>query len=244
MVFIGRDLVVHERVVVSDVPERDHEVALDTRRPRGRRRHVALGDALGPVGVGLQRSLLALVVDDGVHRVAADAGAEPPFPRLGVCLELRLRLQHVVDAARELVAELMTEVAVRFERVDPVVLRLHPRSESVALGSGSGKLFGRGRLEQREPIIPRVDLRRLERRLRDDRGERQRVGARLGLDRRRIDQAVASHPDPIGRRRQLGKHEPALIVGDDDLDEVGRQVLGLGNDPDAGFRTLRTLDHT
>ena len=33
MVLVGRDLVVHERVVVADVPQRDDEIALDAFRP-------------------------------------------------------------------------------------------------------------------------------------------------------------------------------------------------------------------
>ena len=50
MVLVGRDLIVHEGMVVAHVPQRHDEIALDAFRPRRRRRHVALGDALGPVG--------------------------------------------------------------------------------------------------------------------------------------------------------------------------------------------------
>ena len=34
----------------------------------------------------------------------------------------------------------------------------------------------------------------------------------------------------------------ALIVGDDDLGELGRQVVGLRDHPDAGFRSVRAGD--
>src|SRR5690606_22611162 len=39
--------------------------------------------------------------------------------------------------------------------------------------------------------------------------------------------------------RQLGQDETPLVVRDDDLDVLRRQVVRLGNDPDAGLRTGR-----
>ena len=188
--------------------------------------------------IGLERSLLALIGEHAVHRRAADAGAEPPFPGLRVRLELGLRLQDVVDVARQRVAELMTEVAVGFERVDPVVLGQHVRSEPVALRAGAGKFLCGRRLEQRQPVIARIDLRRFLRRFGQRRGQRDLRRGRLHLDRRRIDEAVASDPHAIGGGGQFRHHEAALIVGDDNLDEVGGQVLGFGDDPHAGFRPL------
>ncbi len=193
-------------------------------------------------GIDLERSLLALIGEHAVHRRAAHAGAEPPFPGLGVGLELGLRLQDVVDAARQLVAELMAEVAVGLDRVDPVVLGQHVRSEPVALRAGAGKFLGGGRLEQRQPVVARIDLRRFLRRFGRRGGQRDRTRRRLHLDRRRIDQAVASDPHPIGGRRQFRHHEAALIVGDDNLDEVGGQVLGFRDHPHARFRTLAAAD--
>src|SRR5262249_31005126 len=76
-----------------------------------------------PVGVCFHRSSFALVPRTPLHRFAAPAGPQPPLPRLGVRLQLRLRLLHIVDGAGELIAELVTEVAVRFQRIDPVILR-------------------------------------------------------------------------------------------------------------------------
>ena len=177
MVLVGRGFVVHERMVVAHVPQGHDEVALDALRARRRRRHFALGDAFGPVGVGLERSLLALVVEHAVHRGAAHAGAEPPFPGLRMRLELRLRLQDVVDVARLGVAELMAEVAVGFDRVDPMVLGQHVRAEPVALRARAGKLLCGRRLEQRQPVVARIDLRRFLRSFGERRGQRHRVVA-------------------------------------------------------------------
>src|SRR6185295_19330067 len=61
--------------------------------------------------------------------------------------------------------------------------------------------------------------------------------------RLRIDETVAPHPHAVVRSRQFGHDEAAAIVGDDDLDEVGGKIPGLGDDPDAGFGTLTALDH-
>ena len=48
---------------------------------------------------------------------------------------------------------------------------------------------------------------------------------------------VAADPDFIVRLRQVGHQEAAAIVGEDNLDEIGQQIFGLCDDPDAGFRT-------
>src|SRR5205814_9757315 len=114
----------------------------------------------GPRRVGLEGSLLALVREDAVHRVAAYAGAEPPLPRRLMRLQLRLRRQHVVDAAGERASQLMTEVAVGLQRVDPMILRLHHRAEAVALGAAAGEFGFRRRLEQRAPVVAGIDFRR------------------------------------------------------------------------------------
>jgi hypothetical protein len=207
--------------------------------------HFALGDPLGPVGVDLERPLFALVVQHAVHRSAANARAEPPLPRLCMCLELGLGLQHVIDGTRELIPELMAEVAVGLERVDVVVLREHGFSKTVALGAGpgAGKLLCRRRLEERQPVVAGIDLRRLLRGLGRSGGEREFSRTGLGLNRRRVHQAVSPDEDAVIGCRQFGHHESALIVGDDDLDEVGRQVLGLCDDPDPRLRALAAAHH-
>ena len=238
----------HERVVVAHVPQRDDHIALDAFRPRRRRRHVALRDALGPARIGFQQSILALCVEDGVHRRPADAGPETPFPRFRVRLQLRLGLEHVFDVACLGVAQLMAEVAVRFQRVDVVVLRQHRRADAVARGAGAGKFIRGGRLEQRQPVVAGIDLRDFLRRARERRGQRhvrarrQRRAVDFHLNRLRVDETVPSDPHAIGRRRQLGDDELPRIAGDDDLDEVGREILRFGDDPDAGLGSAAAAD--
>src|SRR5207249_10000304 len=107
---------------------------------------------------------------------ATPARPEPPLPGLSVRLELGLRLEDVIDGARLGVPELMTEVAVRLQRVDPLVLRLHRRSEPVALRSRTGKLARGRRFEERQPVVAGIDARRFERSPGDDRGQRDRIG--------------------------------------------------------------------
>ncbi len=167
-ILVRRDFVVHERVVVAHIPQRDDDVAFDAFGTRRGRRYVALRDAFGPAGVRLQQGL-ALVVEHAVHRRAADARAEPPFPRFFVRLEFWLRFEDVIDRTRLFVAELMAEVAVGLERVDVVVLRLHCRPDAVARGAGTGEGARRRRFQQRQPVIARIHLRGFLRRF----GERR-----------------------------------------------------------------------
>ena len=65
-----------------------------------------------------------------------------------------------------------------------------------------------------------------------------------GLNLRRIHQPVAAHPHAVIGLRQIGHEVAAAIVGDHDLDELGRQVGRFRDDPDARFRPLRAGDHT
>ena len=101
-------------------------------------------------------------------------------------------------------------------------------------GPVPGKSLLRRDLDQRVPVVRRVDLRGGARVRRDDRRERRRRPASRGP--RRIDEAVAAHPDHVGGPcRQVGQQIPALVVGDHDLAELRRRVIGLGDDPDAGL---------
>src|SRR5205807_4544342 len=75
------------------------------------------------------------------------------------------------------------------------------------------------------------------------RGQVERL-PRRGLGAGRVDQTVAAHPHRIRRLRKVGYQVASLVVGHDDADELGRQVVGFGDDPDARFRTVRTRDGT
>ena len=244
MVFVRRDLVVHEGVVVTDVPQGHHEIALDAFRPGRRRRHFALVDALGPIGKGPRCPGQSHIDERTVHRIATHSGTEAPLPGLLVRRDVALRLEDVIDAAREPVSELMTEIAVRFQRVDPVVLGLHVRAQAVAVRPGARKLLLRRRLEQRQPVIARIHLCRFLWSLRRRRLERDRRRARLHLNRRRIREAVASHPHAVTGGWQVRQREPPLVISDDDLDEVRGQPFRLGDHPHAGFGSRAALNDT
>lgn len=61
---------------------------------------------------------------------------------------------------------------------------------------------------------------------------------------RRIHQSVAAHPDLVVHvRRQIGKDIAALVVGDDDLGEFGRQFGGFRDHPNAGLGTRWAAHH-
>ena len=231
-------------MVVAYVPQRDDDIPFDAFRARRGRRYVAFRDAFGPAGVRLEQGL-ALVVEHAIHRRAADARAEPPFPRFFMRLEFWLCLEDVIDRTRLFVAELMAEVAVGLEGIDVVVLRLHRRADAVARGAGAWERAGGRRFEQGQPVVTRIHLRGFLRRLGERRIQRD-VGRAGGfqLDRRRIDEAVSANEDPIGRGRQLGHHEASLVVGDDDLDEVRGEVFRLGDDPHASLGAVAAANDT
>jgi hypothetical protein len=195
------DLVVHERMIGSPVPQRQHQIALDPFRPRRCRRHFAFADAIGPIGQGPGGPRHAHVGERAVHRVAAHAGAETPFPCVGRRFQLGLRLEHMIETPRQLIPELMAEIAVGLQAVHPVVLRQHGRAQSVAFTSGAGKLAACRRLEQREPVVAGIDLRCFLGRPCRRRLQRHGVPARLHLDRLRIEQPVSPHPHVVVRAR-------------------------------------------
>ena len=66
--------------------------------------------------------------------------------------------------------------------------------------------------------------------------------ARLCSHLRQIDQTVATHPNAVVNRRQVGNDITALLIGDDDLGKLGWEIDALGNNPDAGFWPVRTFD--
>ena len=103
-------------------------------------------------------------------------------------------------------------------------------------GPVPGNSLFSGTLDQREPVAGRIVLRRRARVRRDDGRQVQRL-ARRRLHLRRIDQAVAAHPDVVVGLRQVGQQVAAAIVGDDDLDELasaGRVVSAITQTPASG----------
>src|SRR5438034_8588570 len=116
-------------MIRAPVPQRENEIALDAFRPRWRGRDFAVPNAVGPLRQCPGRPRYAHVGRRTVHRIAAYAGAEPPLPGRLRRFQIRLCLEDVIETAGETIAQLMTEIAVRLQPVDPVVLRQHRLAE-------------------------------------------------------------------------------------------------------------------
>jgi hypothetical protein len=73
------------------------------------------------------------------------------------------RVTSVSEFARRLDPELVTELAVFLQVRHPVLLRPELRGDAVAARPRAWKLAGSWRLDEGEPVIRRIDLRRLQR---------------------------------------------------------------------------------
>ncbi len=239
IVLVRRDLVVHERVVGAPIPKRDDDVALDALRARRLRRQLSARDPVGPIREDLRAGLRAEHSELPGHVAAAHAELGAIDPRL--LRRLESQVIHVAERARDRRAELVAEVALALDVVDPLALLLERGRDPVAARAGARELALRGRLEQRQPVVAGIDLRRVGRRRRDLRGELDARVAGPSLRFVGIDEAITAHPDVVRRVRQLRQHEAARVVGDDDLDEMRLQVVRFRNHPDAGLGALRAL---
>ena len=171
------------------------------------------------------------------HRLA---GHDAAGPRQGGGIELAELLRY---RARRLVAKLMTRVAaVGLDDVEPLGLALQGDRDPVALGSRARELALVRHLEHRIPVDGRVVFRRRGGGRRHRRDEVE-VSPGDGLHLGRIDEPVAAHPHTVRRLREVGEEVAPAIVGDDDLGELGRELGGLRDHPDAGFRSVRAGDH-
>ena len=228
---VGGDLVVQVRARLAPVPERDDDAALRALRPRRALvRNVAGGDAIGPVAELAQHALGIGAPEHVHHRVHRLPRGNAASPRLLRRLELAEGMR---DGARRGIAERMAaDAAVRLQRIEPLhlVRRLAKREFVLRRHAEHGVPVGRGVILRGRAFVRRDA--RLQ--------AKERSGLRLHL--LGINQAVAAYPDSVVRFRQLGDEEAAAIVGDDDLGEFGRQVLGLGDHPDAGLRGLAVGD--
>ena len=227
------------RLRIGPVPLRDDDVALDALRPRRRRRQLAAGDAVGPVGEHRQRAVLAHRVEAAGHLRAGLSRLNAPLPGLRRTVERAERLR---DLARPFGAELVTRgAAARLQAANPVGLALDVRRDAVAARRVAGELALLRHADQREPVAGGIVLGRRARIRRRDRRQVQGL-ARRRLHLRRVDQAVAADPDVVGGFRQIGEQVAAAIVGDDDLDELRRQIGRFRDHPDAGLGSLRGRD--
>ena len=109
------------------------------------------------------------------------------------------------------------------------------------VGTGARELALLRHLEHREPIARGIVRRRGARVRRGDRREVERLAAgRFRL--RRIDEPVAAHPHAVARLGEIGNQVATLIVGHDDAHELRRQIVRLGDHPDARLGSARAGD--
>src|SRR6476620_4151253 len=81
LLLVGRNLVVHERVVRTPVPHGDDGIPFDALWPRRRNRGFTLADAIGPFGEHLQCEGTIQTARCAAHAAAANAGLEAIVPR-------------------------------------------------------------------------------------------------------------------------------------------------------------------
>ena len=202
------------------VPDRQHDVALEPRRPRRRLGIGAGRDGVGPAAE--HRGLRAEPAEHAGHHAAAEQLAVQPLqPRLvgGEVLEVGgylpralvaegVALQARLDGRRDL------------QRRDVAVGNLQqaePRGGGID-GGGGPEIGGHGGREvETLPAHP---------------------GHPLG-----VEQAVAAHEDLVAGLGEVGHHVPPLVVGHHDARERRGQVAGLGDHPDPGLGPLRARDH-
>ena len=214
------------------VAQRDDDVALDALRPRRLgKRQLALRHALGPVAEILERHAAELAGGDGHHVLAGLAGLDAAHPGFLVRLD-RVHVELRNRAGRELAELMAADAAVVLHAVEIVgdlhVRRTRPCCRRLRIRD----------LHHRVPVDRRIVFRRRRLVRRRHRGQIELL-AGLALHLRRVDEAVAAHPDVVVGLRQIGDDVAALIVGDDDLDVAHRQVARFRDHPDAGLRTLR-----
>ena len=199
-------------------------------------RQLALGDAIGPVAeISIRRAaeVAGERIDHQRGGLARHGAAAP-----GVLARLELAERRRDRAGGEL-AELVTADA------GPVL----DHAEPLGLGDLVGnivvllaELAGVRDLEHRVPVDRRIIFSRLGLVRRGHRLEIELL-ARLAVDLRRVDEAVAAHPHLVFGLGKVGHDVAALVVGHHHLGVAGRQIGGLRDHPHAGFRSARAGDH-
>ena len=142
----------------------------------------------------------------------------------------RVHMEFGNGAGRELAELVAADAAVVLHAVE-IVGDLHVRRRVLA----AEELRIRD-LHHRVPVDRRIVFRRLRLVRRQHCGQVELL-AGLALHLRRVDEAVAAHPDVVVGFRQIGDDVAALIVGDDALDVAHRQVARFRDHPDAGLGT-------
>ena len=226
-----------EMLLRRPFPRRDDDVAFDACRPRRFGfRQLALGDPVGPVAEIFERHAAELAGEPIDHPFPGLARGDAAHPGFLARFEFAERAR---DRARGFLAKLMAADAVDIVHpLAPDILRDLLRN----LGAAA-EILCRRNLHQRVPVDRRVIMSRrglVRRRHRREIDLLAGLGAPLG----RIHQPVAAHPDGVVHIRwQVRDHVAALIVGDDDLGELCRQLVGLRDHPDAGLRAVGSEHH-
>src|SRR6266540_1979861 len=126
----------------------------------------------------------------------------------------------------------------RLEGPEPLSLTPYIRRHPVSVGPAWCELALVRNAHQGKPVTGRIVLRRRARIGRHDRGQVQEP-SRDRLTLRGIHEPVAAHPHAVAGLGEVGQQVPPLIIGDDDLDELGRQIARFGDHPDACFGPAR-----
>ena len=219
-------------LLVAPVPGRDDDVALDPLRPRRLAvRQLALGDAVGPVAEIFIRRTAEIAGQRIDHQRGGLARHGAAAPGVLARLELAERRR---DRAGGQLAKLMAADA------GPVLDHREPLGLGDLLGNVAfaAELAGLRDLEHRVPVDRRIVLRRRRLVRRRHRLEIELL-ARLAVDLRRVDEAVAAHPHLVFGLGKVGHDVAALVVGHHHLGVAGRQIGGLRDHPHAGFRSAR-----
>ncbi len=237
LALVGEREVVEIVLGVRPVAHGDDDVALEPGRPRRRgARQLAGLDAVGPIG---ERGEMAAVRrqqrgHEAHHAAARRSGLDAPRPGGDRRIEMPERLGNV---ARGVIADLVAiAAAIGLDRVEPLILGLEVHGDAVAVGAGAGEPALVGNPDHRGPVDRRVILGRRGEIGRDHGGQVQRL-ARRRRDLRRIDQAVAAHPHPVGRLGKVRHHVAPGLVGHRHLGEPGAELGRLRDHPHAGFRS-------
>ena len=181
MTTIGRDHVVHERLLGGKLPLRHHEIPLEPLWARWRLWQLAACDPIAPIREDFQRTPATKRSQRAGHERAADPDLGAVLPCVIRTVELIAHLRR--DLSGDLGAHLMA-LGTGIGHLDvskPRPLCLEGLRYPVVVTPRSGEIALRRRLEQRVPVVGRVVLGR-------------RGGVRCD-DRRQVDLPARDRPD-------------------------------------------------
>src|SRR6185295_704944 len=143
---------------IAPVPHRDDDVALETlgtRRSHGG--HLAGSNAVRPVRIHLDCAR-SQASHHAVHLGPALPGLDAILP--GFARGLEVQVLHVAQCSRDLIAELMTQLTTLLELIDVLRLTLEEWGNAIGFDALAWKFALGGNLQQRVPVVRRIDSRR------------------------------------------------------------------------------------